>query len=305
MRTPFDRRLVEALAGVSGVHVTPYAPDGAVHHDRLAKVVDAIAAAGIDNIVTGGNTGEFYALTLDEIRAVCRTAVTANAGRRVITAGIGRSLADACGLATSAAEAGADLIMLHQAPDPFQSPAGAIAYTHRIADASSLPLVLYLRNDPYSREQFDELLSHPRIIGIKYASPDIARLTDRIEVARRHDVLVVCGLAETWAAPFSAAGATGFTSGLVNLLPALSITVRDALRAGDYAAAREQVRRIAPFEAMRAMQGNGCNVTVVKEAMRLTGTDVGPVRPPGTPTLGKDDLEALRRLLRGWNLEVR
>ena len=107
-----------------------------------------------------------------------------------------------------------------------------------------------------------------------------------------------------WAA-VSAAGATGFTSGLVNLLPALSIAVRDALRAGDYAAAREQVRRIAPFEAMRAMQGNGCNVTVVKEAMRLTGTDVGPVRPPGTPALGKDDLESLRRLLRGWNLEVR
>ena len=38
MRTPFDRRLVEALSGVSGVHVTPYGPDGAVDHDRLAAV---------------------------------------------------------------------------------------------------------------------------------------------------------------------------------------------------------------------------------------------------------------------------
>lgn len=305
MRESFDRRLVEALAGVSGVHVTPYDGSGAVDHAVLGTVVDAIAAAGVDNIVTGGNTGEFYALTLEEIRAVCRTAVTATAGRRVVTAGIGRSATDACALAEAAAGAGADLVMLHQAPDPFQSPGGAIAYTHRIADASPLPLVLYLRNDPYSREQFEALLSHPRIIGIKYASPDIARLMDRIEVARRQAVLVVCGLAETWAAPFSAAGATGFTSGLVNLLPALSIAVRDALRKGDYAAAREHVRRIAPFEAMRAMQGNGCNVTVVKEAMRLVGTDVGPVRPPGTPRLRPEEVTALAGLLRSWNLEVR
>ena len=305
MRTPFDRRLVEALSGVSGVHVTPYGPDGAVDHVRLAAVVDAIAAAGIDNIVTGGNTGEFYALTLDEVRAACRTAVTANAGRRAVTAGIGRSLADACGLAEAAAHAGADMVMLHQAPDPFQSPAGAIDYTHRVAEASPLPLVLYLRNDFYSREQFEALLSHPRIIGIKYATPDIARLMDRIEVARRQAVLVVCGLAETWAAPFSAAGATGFTSGLVNLLPALSIAVRDALRKGDYAAAREHVRRIAPYEAMRAMQGNGCNVTVVKEAMRLTGSDVGRVRPPGTPALQPGEVEALAMLLRDWGLEIR
>ena len=54
-------RVRAALAGVSGVHVTPFRND-AVDGAALERVVDGLAAAGIDNIVTGGNTGEFYAL---------------------------------------------------------------------------------------------------------------------------------------------------------------------------------------------------------------------------------------------------
>ena len=56
-----------ALGGISGVHVTPYDADGAVEKTQLARVVDRIAAAGIHNIVSAGNTGEFYALTPDEV----------------------------------------------------------------------------------------------------------------------------------------------------------------------------------------------------------------------------------------------
>ena len=305
MQRKFDRRLIEALGGVSGVHVTPFDASGAVWHDPLARVVDDIASAGIDNIVTGGNTGEFYALTLDEIGAIYRTAAAATGRRRVVTAGIGRSFADACRLADAAAEAGADMVMLHQAPDPFQSPGGVIAYTHRIADASALPVVLYLRNDPFSRQAFGDLIAHPKVIGVKYASPDIARLTDRIEVAAEHGVLMICGLAETWAPPFQAAGANEFTSGLVNVLPSLSLAVRDALHAEDFATARAKVRSIAPFEAMRAMQENGCNVTVVKESLRLLGIEVGDVRPPGTVALSADEVRALARILRGWDLPVK
>jgi 4-hydroxy-tetrahydrodipicolinate synthase len=54
---------------------------------------------------------------------------------------------------------------------------------------------------------------------------------------------------------------------------------------------------------MRAMQGNGCNVTVVKTAMGLLGTDVGAVRPPGTRSLAAEDIQMLTQLLRGWKLE--
>ncbi len=290
-----------ALTGISGVHVTPFAND-AIDHATLERVVDGLATAGIDNIVTGGNTGEFYALTLDEVREVYRTAIAANAGRQCVTAGVGRSQRDAQGLADTAARAGADAIMIHQVPDPFASPAGIIAYTHAVARVTDLPVVLYLRNDNFSDGELTDLVGHPAIAAVKYANPDPLRLAARMRLTASRDLLWLCGLAELWAVPFAAAGARGFTSGLVNLFPARCLAIRDALATGDFAHARTLTNEIAGFEAMRARHANGMNVTVVKEAMRLTGTNVGPTRAPATPTLTHQEQIELTAMLSAWGL---
>jgi len=294
-------RLRQALTGISGVHVTPFAHDG-IDAATLERVVDSLAIAGIDNIVTGGNTGEFYALTLDEVRDVYRLAIAANAGRQCITAGVGRSLRDAQSLAAFAARAGADAIMIHQVPDPFAAPAGIIAYTHAVADVTALPVVLYLRNDHFSETELADLVGHPAIAAVKYANPDPVRLAARMRLTASRDLLWLCGLAELWAVPFAAAGARGFTSGLVNLFPTRCLAIRDALAADDFAKARRLTSEIAGFEALRARQFNGMNVTVVKEAMRLMGTDVGPTRAPATPTLSATERAELITMLQSWGL---
>jgi 4-hydroxy-tetrahydrodipicolinate synthase len=265
-------------------------------------VVDRLAAAGIDNIVTGGNTGEFYALELEEVRTVYRCAVSANDGRSTVTAGVGRSLAEAQKLAETAAACGADAVMIHQVPDPFASPRGVIAYAHAVADTTELPVILYLRNDNFSTGELLELVGHPRVVGVKYATPDPLRLAERLRLTAGSDVLWLCGLAEAWAVPFASVGARGFTSGLVNVHPKLSLSVRDALTAGDFAAARELVHTIAAFEAMRAREFNGANVTVVKEAMRMLGLPVGPARAPATAELGPAARTDLASILRQWGL---
>jgi 4-hydroxy-tetrahydrodipicolinate synthase len=56
---------------------------------------------------------------------------------------------------------------------------------------------------------------------------------------------------------------------------------------------------------MRTKFNNGANVTVVKEAMRLTGIPVGPVRPPGLVALDAEDRQKLAAILRGWGIDVR
>lgn len=294
-------RVRAALAGVSGVHVTPFR-NGAVDGAALERVVDGLAAAGIDNIVTGGNTGEFYALDPAETAEVQRIAIAANDGRRCVTAGVGRSQREAVRMAEAAARAGADAIMIHQVPDPFASPAGVIAYTHAVAGATGLPTVLYLRNDNFSDGEVAELVGHPAIVAVKYANPDPLRLAARMRLGAGQDVQWLCGLAEQWAVPFAAVGARGFTSGLVNLFPARCLAIRDALAAGDFATARALAGDIAGFEAMRARQANGMNVTVVKAAMRMAGQDVGPVRPPATPALSPAEAEELAGMLRRWGL---
>jgi 4-hydroxy-tetrahydrodipicolinate synthase len=295
-------RVQRALTGVSGVHVTPFTDAGAVDEAMLERVIGDLAEAGIDNIVTGGNTGEFYALDLDEVRTVYRRAVAAAAGRAVVTAGVGRSLHDAQALGEAAARAGADAIMIHQVPDPFASPGGIIAYTHAVAGVSALPVVLYLRNDNFSDAELAELVGHPRVVGVKYATPDPLRLAARMRLTAGREVLWLCGLAELWAVPFAAVGARGFTSGLVNVFPARSLAIRDALAAGDFPLARGLANEIAGFEALRAREANGANVTVVKEAMQLLGRRVGAVRPPGTIALAPAQRAELESIMRSWGL---
>ncbi len=297
-------RIRAALTGVSGVHVTPFTPSGAIDPGLLERVVDDLAAAGIDNIVTGGNTGEFYALDHAEVCAVYARAIAANAGRSTVTAGVGRSLPEARRLAEAAARLGADAVMIHQVPDPFASPRGVIAYTHAVSDTTDLPVVLYLRQDNFSPGELGDLVGHPRVVGVKYAAPEPLRLAERMRQTAGSGLLWLCGLAEAWAVPFAAVGARGFTSGLVNVHPALSLAVRDALAAGDFAAARTLTHSIAAFEAMRAREFNGANVTVVKAAMRMQGLPVGLTRPPATADISATARAELAAILAEWGLAM-
>lgn len=289
-----------ALQGISGVPVTPFDGRDRVAAQVLRALIGRLAAAGIDNLVAAGNTGEFYALEREEVLAVYGEVAGANAGRSAITAGVGRSLKEAIALARAAEQEGFDAVMIHQPPDPFASPQGMVEYSHAVAGATALPAILYIRRDVFSDEELARLLDHPNIVGMKYAFPDVPKLAERIALCQPRQKIAVCGLAEPWAGAFRAVGAQGFTSGLVNVLPELSLQVRDALAAGDYGAARRACERVAPFEAMRALQGSGWNVTVVKQAMRAMGHPVGPARPPASPELPAAYAQKLKSLLADW-----
>lgn len=291
-----------ALAGISGVHVTPYGADGQIDRALMARVVDRIAVAGIHNIVSAGNTGEFYALTPDEVRLVHDTAIEANAGRSKLTAAVGRSLKEALELGRRAKAQGADAIMAHQPLDPFAAPQSQAAYFMAIADQVDLPLVAYVRSDAMSLTDLLGIANHPNVAGVKFATTNLMMLSEAVRSSSDTTALWVCGLAEGWAAPFYAVGARGFTSGLVNVDPARSLAIHAALEAGYLDRVRDLVSTIARFETMRTKFGNGANVTVVKEALQLIGFPVGPVRLPGLPELSGADREILADVLRSWGL---
>ncbi|TCU15158.1 dihydrodipicolinate synthase family protein [Rhizobium sullae] len=292
----------QALRGVSGVPVTAYDGNGEVEPRTTTRVYRQVAIAGIHNIVAAGNTGEFYALTPEEIRSVHEAAVSGVDGRAPVTAAIGRSLREAIRMAKDAAAIGATAVMSHQPVDPFAAPSAQIDYFCSLADASPLPLVAYVRADGFNVDDMVRLAAHGNIAGIKFATPDLMLLSRAIAASDPAGALFVCGLAESWALSFTAAGARGFTSGLVNVAPRLSLAVHDALAKGDFEAARAIINRLEPFERMRTKFRNGANVTVVKEAVAHSGLNVGPVRVPGLPLLDQKDREELVRLLKGWEV---
>ena len=92
----------------------------------------------------------------------------------------------------------------------------------------------------------------------------------------------ICGVAESWAPFFWPGGATGFTSGLVNLTADFSLGMLAALDAGDYAQTMSLWNTVRPFEELRARHNNGNNVSVVKEAMAQMDLCQATVRPPIT-----------------------
>ncbi len=294
--------IIAALGGVSGVHVTPYDADGAVDAPLLTKVIERIAAAGVHNIVSAGNTGEYYALTPDEVRVVHDGAIAANARRSLLTAAVGRSLKEAIELGRRAKAGGADALMAHQPLDPFAAPQAQAAYFRAIADGVDLPLVAYVRSDAMNVKELLGIANHPNVAGVKFATPNMMLLSECIRASGPGTAKWICGLAEGWAPAFYAVGATGFTSGLVNVDPARSLAIHAALEAGRFAEVRDLIATIAQFETMRTRFGNGANVTVVKEAMMMAGFAVGPVRLPGLPALDDGDRETLRGILESWSV---
>jgi 4-hydroxy-tetrahydrodipicolinate synthase len=269
-----------ALTGISGILVTPFDHDDRLAPTLQAPIVERAIGAGVHVLVANGNTGEFYALTLKEAERMVRAAAEHVAGRVPLVAGVGRSVADACELARISKDTGASALMVHQPPDPFAAPRGVVDYVRRVAEAGDgLPVVLYLRNDAIGTAAIADLCAIEGVIGVKWATPNPLKLAEAI-AATDPGIIWVGGLAEVWAPPLYAVGARGFTSGLINVWPERSVAIHAALEAGDYARARELIEGMKTFEAIRAQELNGTNVTGVKAALHLLGHDCGATRPP-------------------------
>lgn len=290
------------LGGISGVLVTPFDASDRVDTALLTRIAGRVAQAGVHALVAGGNTGEFYTLDGDEIRAVHDAAIAGNEGRSILIAGVGRGLKEAISFGRRAAEAGADAVMVHQPLDPFAAPSAQADYFIAVAEAMPVPAIAYVRSDALGLEQLMAVADHPNIIGVKFATPNLMRLAECIRASSTGTAQWICGLAEGWAPAFYAQGTRGFTSGLVNVAPELSLAIHAALEAGSHDEAQRLVARIAPFEAMRAKFNNGANVTVVKSALALMGYPVGSVRVPGLPALSRDDMSALAGILQSWGI---
>ncbi|GAB2735334.1 dihydrodipicolinate synthase family protein [Amycolatopsis magusensis] len=273
--------LADRLATVIGLPVVPYDAGGAVDHGLVTALARRLVAHGVRVLTPNGNTGEFYALTPAERRAVLTSVCAACGPGTTIVAGVGFDLGTAAEDARFARDAGADAIMVHQPALPYLAAAGWVEYNAAVAAAvPELGVLPYLSTTAVRGQHIAELTRRaPNVVGLKYSVPDpVVFATTAAEAG--DGLLWIAGLAESYAPAYWQAGARGFTSGLVNLAPALSLALLDALRRDDREAATAVWRRIRPFEELRARDRSAGNVSVVKEAMHQRGLCRREVRPP-------------------------
>ncbi len=303
MTTTFETQRT-ALADVVAIPVTPFTEDGRVDQDAHRALLRRLLDGGITTLTPNGNTGEFYALSPEERRLVTELTVEETRGRdAVLLVGVGHDVPTAIASARHARELGAQMVMVHQPVHPYVSQNGWVDYHRAIAEAvPELGVVPYIRNSQLGGARLAELADDcPNVIGVKYAVPDAARFAAFARDAGLERFVWVAGLAEPYAPSYFSAGATGFTSGLVNVAPSVSLNMIEALRSGDYPAAMKVWEQIRRFEELRAANGSANNVTVVKEALASLGLCRRDVRPPSRE-LPEGERAEVAAIAAGWSI---
>ncbi|PSM42271.1 dihydrodipicolinate synthase family protein [Streptomyces dioscori] len=292
-----------ALADVVAIPVTPFAEDGSIDQDVHRALLRRALDGGVRIVTPNGNTGEFYALSPDERRLVTELTVDEARGRATVLVGVGHDLPTAVASARHARQLGAEMVMVHQPVHPYVSEDGWVDYHRAIAEAvPELGVVPYIRNPVLAGARLAELADAcPNVIGVKYAVPDAARFAAFARDAGLERFVWVAGLAEPYAPSYFSAGATGFTSGLVNVAPAVSLNMIEALRSGDYAGAMKVWEQIRRFEELRGANGSANNVTVVKEALASLGLCRRDVRPPSRQ-LPESERAEVAAIAGGWSI---
>jgi 4-hydroxy-tetrahydrodipicolinate synthase len=173
-------QFMKSIRGSIVALITPMHSDGSVDYGAVRRLIDWHIEQGTSCIAVVGTTGESPTVSIQEHCEIIKVAVLQAGGRIPIMAGTGaNSTREAIELSRFAQDAGADcsLSVVPYYNKPSQD--GIYAHFEAIAQACSLPMVIY--NVP-GRTVVDmqvstvmRLASLPSIVGIKEASGDIER----------------------------------------------------------------------------------------------------------------------------------
>ncbi len=233
--------------------------DGQIDYPSLKKLVDFHIENGTHGLVSVGTTGESATLPFDEHIEVVRRTVEYAAGKIPVIAGTGaNSTAEAIFLSQQIATTGVAgfLSVVPYYNKPQQK--GMIAHFEAIADATDLPVILY--NVP-SRTVADmlpetvaELAKHPKIVGLKDATGDIARLKETQPLVP--DDFVLLSGDDDSSCEFLVNGGHGVISVTANLAPKEMADICNAAFAKDFSLAKQINEKIAGLHTSLFIEPN-------------------------------------------------
>ncbi len=270
--------------------VTPFR-NGELDLETLKKLVEWHIGEGSNGLVPVGTTGESPTLTHREHEQVVEEVVKAAAGRIPVIAGAGsNNTVESIRLARHAEKVGADAILVVTPYYNKPTQRGLIAHFTAVHDCCELPIIIY--NIP-PRSVIDmtpatmgELAKLPRIVGVKDATGDLARVSYQ-RMTCGEDFCQLSGEDAT-AHGFNAQGGVGCISVTANVAPKLISQMQAACAAGDYGAALVIQDKLMPLhKAIFTEPG----LVGVKYAMSRLDLCADEVRLPLTGLL--DETKAL------------
>ena len=273
--------------GVYPAATTQFAEDLSIDLAATQAVQTALVDDGVDGLIVLGTCGENNSLEPDEKRTVLKGAVEAVGGRVPLVAGVSEfTTARAIQYARDAEAMGIDGLMLLPAMVYVPTPEELQAHFRAVAEATSLPIMLY-NNPPAYRVNVDfatlEGLSDVKnIVAVKESAPDPRRFTDiinrfgdRYEVMAGLDDIALEGLM---------LGASGWVSGLTSAFPRESVRLVAAADEGNWEEARAIYRWFMPLLHLDAEHDL---VQSIKLAEQIMGRGSERVRLPRLPLTGQ------------------
>lgn len=269
--------------GLSVAMVTPFQEDGQIDKAAWEAHLAYMTEGGVDGVVVCGTTGESPTIDDEEYQYLLSTAVAHCKGKCFVIAGSGSNdTAKSIKRSKMAEKIGADGLLLVAPYYNKPSQEGLIAHYTALANATSLPGIIY--NVPGRSgvnilpETTAKLASHPNLVAVKEASGDMQQILRVIELVP-NDFTVLSG-DDAMTLPIIAAGGHGIVSVAGNEVPHLMKAYCDACLSGALNKAREWHYKLQPLMLANFWQSNP---SPVKAAMAMMGRMKNVLRLPMVP----------------------
>ena len=287
------------FTGAGVAIATPFFEDGSINYDELGRLIDFNIDNGTDAIIICGTTGESATMSDEEHIECIRYAVEKTAGRVPVIAGTGSNDTKyAVSLSKEAEKLGADALLLVTPYYNKTSQKGLVAHYRTIAEAVSLPIIVYSvasrTGVNITPETCVELAKIPNIVAIKEASGNISQIAqiaalcgDELDIYSGNDDQII---------PIMALGAKGVISVLSNVMPFETHEVATLCLENNYPEAREKMWKLQQLAKDLFID---VNPIPVKHALNAMGFKAGPCRMPlcEMSDAAKEKLEGTMRKL--------
>jgi 4-hydroxy-tetrahydrodipicolinate synthase len=290
------------IHGIIPPVATPMQSNEDLDLPRLKWFIDHLIKNGVHGIFVLGTNSEFYALDEREKQEVIATAV-AHVNKRVpVYAGTGaETTREAVRLTRMAEKEGADgvSVITPYFVNPTQQE--IIDHYRRIAEATSLPVVLYNNPGTCGGVKIDvdsvaKLAQVSNILGVKDSSGDLQNTIEYIRVVPER--FAVMQGRDTLIYPALLFGARGAVPATANIAPALVVKIYESFQRGDQAAAKAAQLQLNPVRMSLVL---GTAPGGVKAALALLGMSIGPSRSPVAP-LSPEKQQKMRAALQQGGL---
>jgi 4-hydroxy-tetrahydrodipicolinate synthase len=263
--------------------VTPFRDDYALDLDGAQSLAAWLLENGTDGLVVSGSTGEAPTLTHPEKRDLFRAVVEVAKSKGKVICGTGTyDTAETIELTHDAERAGADAVLVVTPYYNRPPQRGLIAHFTKVADSTSLPIILY--NIPSRTACLIEpdtllrLAELENIVAVKDSTGDF-QTASRIMKESPPDFDLYSG--DDWATfPLCCMGAAGIVSVASHLVGDRIREMIELIQTGDVPSARKIHDDLMPlFKGLFVTS----NPIPVKVALEIAGRPVGPPRLPLVP----------------------